>query len=82
MHKQSSKGRKESKEILINNFFSYQRQADILFIFKNTRFSDSKSGIFFCLLFHKIGSVERWETKHFIGMALPSSEKVPAIFFV
>ena len=38
----------------------------------------SESGIFFFFfffsLFEKNGSVGRWETKHFIGMALPVLE--------
>ena len=32
-------------------------------------FFTSDSGIFFFLLFQKNGSVGRWETKHFMGMA-------------
>ena len=49
---------------------------DRVLVNQSTSFFTSDSGIFFYfftfffLLFHKNGSVGRWETKHFMGMAL------------
>ena len=48
MHKQSTKGRKYSKEIL-SDFFFLLRQADMLF----TRFSQQVWNFFFCSNFPK-----------------------------
>ena len=69
MHKQSTKGRRKQRN-LKNNFFSYNRQADML-LFKDSLLGQQvRKFFFFFLLFQKIGSVGRWETKHLIGMAL------------
>ena len=43
---------------------------DRVLVNQSTCFFTSDSGIFFFSLFQKNGSVGRWETKHFIGMAL------------
>ena len=73
MHKRSTNRRKYSKEIL-STFFSYETQADMLFI-KILPSRTASLEFFFFLLFQKLGSVRRWEMKHFIGMALTMSIK-------
>ena len=63
--------------MLINNkdITSYQllliKQDRVLVLASLTSFFDyTVVNLFFFLLFEKNGSVGRWETKHFIGMAL------------
>ena len=69
MHKQLTKGRKNSKEI----FLSYKDRLNVFFYW-NSRLKTASPEVFlFFFLFQKIGSVGRWETEHCIGMAKSKS---------
>ena len=70
MHKQSSKGRKYSKEFNLKYiYFLYERQADMV-LFKYFKFSDSKSVVLFFFTFPKnwIGRVIGNETFYWDGL--------------
>ena len=57
----------KDKDITSYQLFLKQDRA---LVKQSTCFFDQWIWIFFFLLFEKNGSVGRWETKHFIGMAL------------